>query len=61
MLELTGKDTKTKLYSVYVQEGRAGKGKKETQIQLVEMRTICEMKNTLVGINGRLDITEEKE
>lgn len=34
---------------------------KKTQIQLTEMKTtICEKINTVNGMNGRLDIAEEK-
>lgn len=34
---------------------------KETQIQLLEVKTtMCDMKNTVDSINGRLDIAEGK-
>lgn len=30
------------------------------KIELLDVKIICEMKNTLHGINDRLDITDEK-
>lgn len=36
-------------------------GIKKTQVQLLEVETtVCEMKNTMDGINGLLGIAEEK-
>lgn len=55
MLELADKDIKV--------DSICSKSKKYVflKLQLLEMKTtICEMKNTLDGIDGRLDIEEEK-
>lgn len=34
--------------------------RKITQIKFLKLRTTCEVKDTLKGINGRLDTAEEK-
>ena len=60
MLELAGKDIK-KLKLLCTKSLEILEGIKKTEIKLLELKTIIsEVKNTLDGMNGKLDIAEEK-